>query len=50
MRFKTATKWRDCLLGGEDPVVLTKELSFGNPFFRRWYWLGPDPPVGLAGG
>jgi hypothetical protein len=38
------------LLGEEDPGVLTKELSFGNPFFRRCWLLGPDPPVGLAGG
>jgi hypothetical protein len=37
------------LLGEEDPVVSTKEL-FGNPFFRRCWLLGPDPPVGLAGG
>ena len=30
----------------EDPVVLVKELSFGNPFFRRWWCLEPDPPIG----
>jgi hypothetical protein len=34
------------LLEGEDPVVLVKELSLGKPFFRGWWCLEPDPPVG----
>jgi hypothetical protein len=31
------------LLGEEDPVVLAKELSFGDPFFQSGRCFEPDP-------